>query len=147
MVSAMLYSRSAQYAIRALALMANESWDACVSIQEIARSARVPLPFLAKIMQTLAKCGIVVSQKGPGGGVALARPPQAVTLEEIVIAIDGDGIMRGCVLGLARCSDRNPCPVHEVWKDVGVTLQRRLHDRTLADIAPGKIPMRRRRKA
>lgn len=141
----MLYSRSAQYAIRALAVLAGASRGAFIPIQDLAHSAGVPLPFLAKIMQVLARSRLVVSQKGPGGGVALARPPAGVTLEAIVRAIDGDDAVSECVLGLPRCSDRSPCPVHDVWKDVRATLRRRMHDRSLADISSGELPARARR--
>lgn len=138
----MLYSRSAQYAIRALAVLAGEPPGEFVPIQELARSAGVPLPFLAKIMQTLARGRLVISRKGPGGGVALARPARNVTLAEIVCAVDGDDPVRECVLGLPRCSDRSPCPVHDVWKEVRATLRRSMHERSLADIGPGKAPAR-----
>lgn len=140
----MLYTRSAQYAIRALALLASEPRDNYVPIRDVARSARVPLPFLAKIMQVLARSGLVDSRRGPGGGVRLARAPHAVTLEEIVVAVDGEDSVRECVLGLPHCADTNPCPVHEVWKQVRPTLRRQLHDRSLADIGPGKAPKRLR---
>jgi Rrf2 family protein len=110
----MLYSRSVQYAIRALALLANQPSQQFVPIPDIARAARVPLPFLAKIVQNLAHKGLVTSRKGPGGGIALARPPAAMTLAEIQRAVEGEDRVGRCVLGLPRCSDHNPCPMHDV---------------------------------
>jgi Rrf2 family protein len=109
-----LYSRSAQYAIRALAVLAAEPPGQFVAIKQLSRIAGVPLPFLAKTMQALTRSGILCSRQGPGGGIALARSAGEVTLDDIVRVIDGDDPARGCVLGLARCSDRSPCPVHDV---------------------------------
>ncbi len=131
----MVYSRSTQYAIRAMAHLAAHKGDEFVRTQDIARSTGIPLPFLSKITQALARHGLVDSMRGRGGGIHLMRSPREITLEDIVLAVDGTEIGETCVLGLPRCSDDAPCPVHEVWKGLRAQMRRSLHERTLADLA------------
>jgi len=85
------------------------------SIRDLARRIQIPYHFLAKILQELAYRGILVSQKGPAGGFALAKPARQITLFEVVEAIDGDGFTTKCVLGFPECSGKNPCAVHDKW--------------------------------
>lgn len=132
----MLYSRATQHAIRALTHLVTIPAGTYVAVRDVASTTRVPLPYLAKIMQSLARGGLVASRKGPGGGVALRRGAAQITLAQIVDAVDGDGAFTGCLLGLPRCSDASPCAVHEVWKTLRETLRQELHELTLAEIAP-----------
>jgi Rrf2 family protein len=138
----MLYSRSAQYAIRAMAHLATLPPGNYRRVRDVARDTRVPEPFLAKIMQMLARHGLVRSQKGRGGGVALARSPRRVTVDDIVHAVDGQDPGEECLLGLAHCSDAAPCIVHAVWKSLRAELDRTLHERTLADVVEHSVQRR-----
>ena len=136
----MLYSRSTQYSIRALAHLATLPPHTYVPIRNLARSAQAPRPFLAKILQMLTRRGLLSSQKGPGGGVSLARNPAEIRLEDVVFAVDGVELSHRCVLGLPRCGDASPCAVHDIWKGLREALCQALHDRTLADLAPAAAP-------
>jgi Rrf2 family protein len=95
----------------------------------------VPGPFLGKIFQTLVRANILVSSKGPGGGFAIARDPKTITLFDIYQAIDGTTYLDGCAVGLARCSDETPCPLHERWKPVRERIRSYLQSTTLNDMA------------
>jgi len=145
----MLYSRSAQYAIRAMAHLATLPPGIYEPVRDVARKTRIPQQFLAKIMQTLTRRKLVRSQKGRGGGVALACPPQRLTVDDIVQAVDGQDPGKECLLGLAHCSDAAPCIVHDVWKSLRVELGRTLQSRTLADVARHSPapPKRRKRRS
>lgn len=131
----MVYSRSTQYAIRAMAHLATLSAGEFVRTRDIARSTGVPLPFLSKITQALSRRGLVESLRGRGGGISLTRPPRQITLEDIVLAVDGIEVADTCVLGLPACSDDTPCPVHHVWKKLRGEIRQSLHERTLEDLA------------
>jgi Rrf2 family protein len=85
------------------------------SIKELTRKINIPYHFLAKILQDLTYKGLLISQKGPTGGFALAKPAKDVTLFQIVEAIDGTDVTSKCVLGFPECSGKNPCAVHEKW--------------------------------
>ncbi len=81
-------------------------------VKEIASQIKSPEAFTAKILQQLVKNNLLDSVRGPNGGFALKASKKSVTLSEIVIAIDGDGMMKNCVLGLEECSASHPCAVH-----------------------------------
>ncbi len=84
----MLGSKAYGYAVQALLDLAERAPRFC-SIQEIAHRHGLPRHFLGRVLRTLTREGILQARKGPGGGVRLARPPEALTLYEIKRAIDG----------------------------------------------------------
>ncbi len=87
-----------------------------VGIREIARGIDSPEPFLAKILQDLARTDLLSSAKGPNGGFFLEDARRSVTLFDIVNAVDGDNLFTGCGLGLEKCSAKAPCPIHDEFK-------------------------------
>jgi Rrf2 family protein len=130
-----LFSRACEYAVRALFEMARrperESW----TIQELANRTDTPAPFLAKTFQSLVKGEILISTKGRRGGFAFARPPQKITLMEIVELIDGPALAQNCALGLPTCSSDNPCPFHVQWKGIRDSIASALQQQTLTNSA------------
>jgi Rrf2 family protein len=114
-----IFSKSCEYAIRAVFFIAHKTAKGSrVGIREIAGGIDSPEHFLAKILQDLSRKGLVSSIKGPNGGfyldaLALERP-----LSEIVEAVDGNNLFKGCALGLKQCSEINPCPLHHEFKDI-----------------------------
>ena len=114
----MIFSRACEYGIRAVLHLAAQSEDRPILVRDIARALEIPFPFLAKVVQILTKQGLLVSRKGPGGGVVLARPTEELTLLQVVEAIDGLDLTRACVLGIPECSDDEPCPLHEHWGEI-----------------------------
>ncbi|HQG45016.1 MAG TPA: Rrf2 family transcriptional regulator [bacterium] len=106
----MILSRSCDHAIRASLYIALQADRAFVPIREIASALEISFHFLTKILQLLTQARIMASFKGPNGGVTLARPAAAISLKEIVLAIDGNRIFNGCMIGLDHCDDDHPCP-------------------------------------
>src|SRR5690606_2604659 len=88
---AMIYSRSAEYAIRAFVHLAGAEDGRMVMARQIAEETGIPLHFLAKILQELARRGHLRSSKGSTGGFALLRPAGETTMLEVVEAVDGLG--------------------------------------------------------
>jgi Rrf2 family protein len=131
----MIYSRSTQYAIRAMAFLATTESGEYVRARDIACSTGVPLPFLFKITQALARSGLVQTMRGRCGGICLTRPARRITLEEIVVSVHGDDFSDKCLLGLPHCNDAVPCPVHHAWKDLRMKMSSALNNRTLEDLA------------
>ena len=131
----MIQSSACEYAIRALAHMAGSPPGTRLLARNVAAHERVPGPFLGKIFQTLVRANILASTKGPGGGFSIARDPKTITLFDIYQAIDGTTYLEGCAVGLARCSDETPCPLHERWKPVRERIRNYLQTTTLADMA------------
>ena len=143
---AVILSKPCQYAIRAMTYLAEQGAGDLRSIREISERADVPLPFLAKIINTLSHHGLVTARRGPKGGVTLSRSPDEVTVGDIVEAIDGPAGDGTCILGFPECSDVTPCPVHDRWKHVRGEIDRTLHGRTLTDLAHARAREKEKRK-
>ncbi|UCE02957.1 MAG: Rrf2 family transcriptional regulator [Candidatus Latescibacterota bacterium] len=114
---AVLFSPSAQQALRALIFLARRADAAPVLVRDIADAEQIPRPFLSKLLHSLRNRGIVKSTKGPGGGYALALPSDRVRVSDIVETFDGSvDLSKTCVLGLDECADASACALHEQWK-------------------------------
>jgi len=131
----MLYSKTCEHAIRALAYLASRpSGDLCL-VDEIAEAEDMPRPFTSKILRDLVRAGLLTSSRGPGGGYALAREPADVSLLEIQQIIDGIGNLDRCAVGLAACNDYAPCPLHDEFKPLRQSIRSYLEETTLAEMA------------
>ena len=131
----MLYSRPCEYALRALTYISLHSDTELNRAKEIAESENIPAPFLAKLLQQLARSGLLVSVKGPKGGFGLARPSKEISLMEVVSVMDGEDQFTRCAVGLVECSDDSPCPLHDTWKPLREKIIDYLAAETLADLA------------
>jgi Rrf2 family iron-sulfur cluster assembly transcriptional regulator len=131
----MIYSRSAEYAIRALVHMAQVPNGQYAMVKNIAAQEEMPLHFLAKILQQLARAGLLRSSKGPRGGFALKAPPAEVRLWDIVEVLDGTSQFTACATGLSECSDEQPCSMHDGWVALRTRIVDYLERNTIADLA------------
>ena len=120
----MIYSRSAEYAIRAFVHLAQVPEGKYAMVKNIAEQEQIPAHFLAKILQQLARKGLLRSSKGPTGGFAMRVDPGEVRLLDIVEALDGLAPFQQCASGLAECNDDMPCSMHDSW----VALRSRIMD-------------------
>src|SRR5690606_33988435 len=108
-----MLSKSCKYAIRATVFIASKAGENVkLGVKEIAEEIEAPPAFTAKILQNLNKYKIVTSLKGPYGGFFCEKYQLDLPIVEIVNAIDGLAIFKECVMGLHRCSDEHPCPMH-----------------------------------
>lgn len=139
----MLYSKSAEYAIQALIYLAEKKSDKPTMISEIAKAYNIPYQFLAKIMQTLVKQRLVVATRGRNGGVNLAKDSKEIYLNQIVYAVDGPPPETDqCVVGLNKCSDETPCPLHDQWKPIRKQIREMLASEPLDDLAERVVEKR-----
>jgi len=131
----MLFSRSAEYAIRAMTFLAMLPPGRLAGAKEISEAENIPMAFLWKILQNLARRRLIRSFKGVRGGYELAIPAESMTLYRIVQETDNTDRIGQCVLGLPDCSDENACPLHQTWKQLRTSMNGLLHKTTLADLA------------
>lgn len=125
-------NQTAEYALRAVVVLGLQP-DRCLTIREIAERTKAPSYYLAKVLRSLARAGLVVSHRGPGGGFGLGRPPELVTLLDVVNAVDPIRRIRCCPLNLAshHC---HLCGLH-VRIDAGISMLETLFAcSTLADV-------------
>jgi len=110
-----MLSGAVKYAARALSYLARHP-DEPLLVREVAEATGIPGPYLAKIVNTLARRGFVATQRGVGGGVTLSRDPGATSLYDLCVALDDPIVETRCLLDQAECSDERACPAHEFWK-------------------------------
>ncbi len=130
----MIYSKSSEYAFRALTYLAIHS-DRTSMVKDIAQAESLPAHFLAKILQNLCRAGLVRSFRGPTGGFQLDRPANQITLYDVVHAIEHLSLEERCAVGLEQCRDDVPCPMHDMFKGLRQRILRYLKDNTIADLA------------
>lgn len=146
-----MLSQTAEYALRAALSMA-EHPDQATRVGELARRLRVPQNYLSKTLHQLARAGILTSSRGKHGGFRLARPPEEISLYEIVAPFERFGQKRPCLLGRSACSDAAPCAAHDRWKDVKARTNAFFLETSLKDLirphaAPVPVAPRRRARA
>ncbi len=105
-----MISQTAEYALRAVVWLASAS-DAPHGTPEIARVSQVPAGYLAKVLQKLARAGLVTSAPGRGGGFRIARPPAEISVLDVVNAVDPIRRIHSCPLGLTS-HGTTLCPLH-----------------------------------
>lgn len=131
----MIYSRSAEYAIRAFVQLAEVPTGKYAMVKQIAEKADIPAHFLAKILQQLARKGFLRSSKGPTGGFSLRHPSADITLLQIVEAVDGLEDYHRCPAGMAECNDQMPCGMHDSWKALRSRIMDYLEQTSIEDLA------------
>lgn len=130
-----MLTRTGGYALHAALAIAEMGRDGrAVRAGEISTSLGIPANYLAKILQALARDGVLVSERGRTGGFRLARPPEEITLLDVVAGFDDLGRERQCLLGRGTCSDVGGCPAHREWKAASAPAFRFFETRTLADL-------------
>ena len=119
-------------------------------VKNIAEEEQIPAHFLAKILQQIARKGLLKSSKGPTGGFCLKVPATKLKLLDIIDAVDGLSSFNGCAGGLPECTSSRACSLCERWKPVQSRIMIFLGRTTIADLvrdAKKKIDKPVRRKA
>jgi Rrf2 family iron-sulfur cluster assembly transcriptional regulator len=132
-----MLSNTSKYAIRAMIYLAlNADKEKKTGIKKISGDLNIPSPFLAKILQVLAKHKLLASTKGPNGGFSLAKDPKIITLYEIVRIIDGNDIFDKCLISLRSCYEENmPCAVHKKYEPIRNEIIKLFQQQDIRDLA------------
>jgi Rrf2 family iron-sulfur cluster assembly transcriptional regulator len=128
-----MLTNACKYAIRSilyLAMHTNEQQK--VGVKKIAEELESPQPFLAKLLQQLNKGKLVSSTKGPNGGFYLSKSDKENAVWDIIKNIDGTSKFDDCFLGLSKCSDETPCPVHFIVSPFKQKLLENFRDKTIS---------------
>lgn len=127
-------NRLTDYAVVVLTQMARRP-GAMTSAQQIADQGALPLPTVAKLLNSLARAGIVASHRGATGGYALGRPCSEITVADIVQALEGPIALTACVEGSSDpCEVFSLCPMAGNWNKVNQAIRGALASVTLADM-------------
>ena len=135
-----MISRTALHTLRATAALAERPGE-FQGAASIAERIGAPQNYLGKLLQSLVQSGVVFSQKGKGGGFQLARPPEDISLYDIVESVDHVSRWEGCFLGQGACDAARPCVLHEQWASVRDGYLSMLKDSSLADVVAHRVPL------
>lgn len=131
----MQISRQTDYAVRTMEFLARIPSGVLVQTREIARKQGIPEKYLPSIVRTLATAGLLKTMRGNHGGIRLARPPEDITLKDIVEAIDGPVVLNRCQIKPGDCeSSNNLCTLHDFWERVTADVQNQLSAVSLSDL-------------
>jgi Rrf2 family transcriptional regulator, iron-sulfur cluster assembly transcription factor len=134
-----MLSNSCRYGIRAVIYLAGQPVEGGMTgIRKISSDLGLPTPFLAKILQQLAKQKILNSSKGPHGGFSLLRDPQKITLLDIVNSIDGQDVFTNCIMHNGSCEgvedSKKHCPLHDDYESTRKELIKLFSHKTIYEL-------------
>ncbi len=127
-----MFSKTVEYALRAVVHLAHEA-PASRTTAQIADATQVPRDYLTKILQGLARGGVVATQRGVGGGVTLGRDPAELTILDVVNAVEPIRRITTCPLGLKTHGVRL-CPLHRRVDDAMALVEKAFGSTTLAEV-------------
>jgi Rrf2 family transcriptional regulator, iron-sulfur cluster assembly transcription factor len=132
-----MFSKATEYALRAtiyIAKMATE--EKKLGIDDISNAIDSPRSFTAKILQSLSKDNkIVRSVRGPHGGFFMTEKSKRLPVGSVLEAMDEEEILEKCVLGLNKCSESKPCPMHAQYKTIKQQLIKLFETKTIQQLA------------
>ena len=131
----MQLTRAADYAVRVMVHLAGLPVGTRTTRDELAAHGDVPEHFLSKILQSLARSGLIAAHRGMMGGYELARPAESVTLLDVVEAMEGPLVLNVCVAEGPTCQRKGWCSVHRVWEEAQNALTAVLRAATLKQLA------------
>lgn len=134
-----MLSNSCRYGIRAVIYLAIQPKNAGkTGIKQISKDLDLPTPFLAKILQDLAKQKILISSKGPHGGFSLMKDPRKIKVIDIVKAIDGEEFFSSCIIHNGPCGgkrhNRKYCALHDEYEKIRHDIKMMYRKKTIHDL-------------
>ena len=140
-----MLSNTSKYAVRAAVYLAlNTDKTSKVGIKVISNDLAIPSPFLAKILQVLARQKLFSSTKGPNGGFGLLKDPFKITIYDIVTLFDGNDLFEKCMISLRTCRENgNICPMHDAYSELREKIKALCKEQTIGELA-GEMKLNRK---
>lgn len=135
-----MISKSGIHALRAVTVLAQLADGQYRHAAAIAAATGSPANYLSKLLHQMARSGLLVSQKGQGGGFRLARAPGDMTVFEFIDAIDDLRVWNRCIFGNEQCSDERPCGLHDHWLPVREAFLNMLKTMSISQLVAGSNP-------
>jgi Rrf2 family protein len=130
-----IFGATATHALRALAHLAAVPGEQAMLGRDLAKEVGVPAHYLAKVLATLARAGLLSASRGVRGGYRLARPAREIALVDIVEPFEGKRVRPGCLLQPDQpCREERSCSAHRAWSEAKSAYSTFLETTTLADI-------------
>ncbi|HUU22562.1 MAG TPA: Rrf2 family transcriptional regulator [Phycisphaerae bacterium] len=132
----MKLSTAAALGIQGVLVLAERHGSGTVTLEEICRARALPRDYMARIFSLLSRAGLVAAVRGKHGGYRLGRDPGAISLLEVIEAVEGPLAMNLCQHSPPRCEEVG-CPVRPVWSDIQRRVSSVLAGKTIRDLACG----------
>ncbi|HEY0668851.1 MAG TPA: Rrf2 family transcriptional regulator [Sphingobacteriaceae bacterium] len=130
-----MLSYTCKTAIKAVIYLASKSTQSDKSgIKEIAEHINASEHTVGKILQTLARQGLINSVKGPSGGFFINEQQRKQSISNIVETIEGKQAFKECGLGLSQCSASHPCPIHNEYKVARDLIEKLFNEKKIEDL-------------
>ena len=133
----MRISAKGEYAAKAV-LYLSLRYPNVVTIHEVAEGHHIPLKYLEQILLALKKNGLLESRRGVHGGYTLARPPERISVGEVLRAVDGRFSQTGCLSGLAddhyACPEGTACGLRRLWERLQASVDNILFETSFDDV-------------
>jgi Rrf2 family protein len=127
-----MYSQTVEYALRAAASLGIQ-WPTPATTKQIAKTTGVPPAYLSKVLQALARAGVVRSRRGVGGGISLVKGPRELSLLDVVNAVEPMHRIEACPLGLPAHAE-GLCTLHKRLDDAFALIEETFRTTTLHEI-------------
>lgn len=131
-------TRQADYAVRIVLDLAGHTGNGVVRSDDVARRQLVPRAYFTKVVQALVRAGYLRTLRGARGGIQLAREPQAITLRQVIEAVEGPIRLNRCLLRPGECALERSCAAHPVWERIQGILMHELDAVTFAEMAAAR---------
>ncbi|MCB0507607.1 MAG: Rrf2 family transcriptional regulator [Chitinophagales bacterium] len=130
-----MLSYTCKTAIKAIIYLSSKSESGeKTSLKEISTQINASEHTIGKTLQLLAKHKIINSLKGPTGGFYLTPEQQNQPILKIILVIEGDAIFKECGLGLSKCSELHPCPIHNEYKVIREQTEKLFREKKVKDL-------------
>ena len=133
-------SKKADYALMAMRHLALKTTGAAsTSAREIAEQYDIPIELMAKVLQRLVRTGLLLSTQGTRGGYALSRPPTAISVADVIQAIDGPFTVTACSTEKSDCEQYGKCSIRDPLWQIRERIAAALVTVTIAEIAAENV--------
>jgi len=126
--------RMTKHADYGIILMTQLAHGGLYTAPQLATQTRVPLSIVTKILKRLVRTGLLVSHRGVKGGYSLARPPELVTIAEVITALEGPIALTECIDSPGTCDLESSCPMRSPWQRINAVVHRALDLLTLKEL-------------
>ncbi|MBS1550000.1 MAG: Rrf2 family transcriptional regulator [Chitinophagaceae bacterium] len=130
-----MFSYTCKTAIKAVIYLSGKSAEGeKAGIKDVAEHINASEHTVGKILQSLARQGLINSVKGPSGGFFINEEQQEQPISNIVETMEGKGVFKECGLGLSKCSENHPCPIHDEYKVVREMIEKIFRVKKVRDL-------------
>src|SRR5215470_9166482 len=127
-------TKKADYGLMAMKHLAERAAEGACSAKDVAESYGIPQEALAKILQRLAKAGLLHSQHGINGGYTLARDAAQISAFEVIRTIDGPLFITSCITVRGECDQTDRCTIREPLRRVNESIEQVLRRITISEM-------------